>query len=228
MAAVLTLSSTAAAAAVPVEAQIEHAAHEHLLALAGRAGLLRPDVKINVVSDGRRAATGSCPHDIEVQTLDTRSIARMRFVAICSATPGWRTEFVVRGAVSAEVVVAASAVTAGRTIGADDVLIERRDVSAIPDALSDIKQVVGKVSTRTLISRTIIGKRWLAEPLLVKRGDGVDIIARREGVEVQVKGEALEAGHHDDVVRVRNTANGRTIRARVLTEHTVEPADLPP
>ncbi len=163
-----------------------------------------------------------------MQAVDTRSFARMRFAGVCSADPGWRAEFVVRAVISAQVVVTASTVRAGSAIGAGDVLIQRRDVSVIPDAVSDIDEVVGKAATRTLSSGVVISKRWLLEPLLVKRGDAVTIVARHTGVEVEVQGEALDAGHRDDVVRVRNVANGKTIRARVKAEHTVEPENLPP
>ena len=211
-----------------VETRVEQAAREQLTTFAERIGLRSPTIKINLLRGSRQAETSPCAGNVEVQAVDTRSFTRMRFAGICGTDPGRRVEFVVRAILSAEVVVAASAVRAGTAISAADVLVERREVAGGIDAVSDIDAVVGKAATRTLSSGAVISRHWLVEPLLVKRGDAVTIIARHAGVEVEVAGEAMDAGHRDAIVRVRNVANGKIIRARVKAEHTVEPEGLPP
>jgi flagella basal body P-ring formation protein FlgA len=74
-----------------------------------------------------------------------------------------------------------------------------------------------------LRSGQLINRRWLIEPVLVKRGANVTIVARNAGVSVQVAGEALAAGRRNEIVQVRNKTNGRIIRARVIGENEVEP-----
>ncbi|WP_043820048.1 flagellar basal body P-ring formation chaperone FlgA, partial [Rubrivivax gelatinosus] len=71
-----------------------------------------------------------------------------------------------------------------------------------------------------------LGPRVLVEPLLVRRGDSVQIRARRESVEVVVPGQALDAGRRGETIRVRNTANGSVIRARVVETGQVEPESM--
>ncbi len=66
----------------------------------------------------------------------------------------------------------------------------------------------------------------LSAPTLVKRGDAVRIVARREQIEVSMAGEALDSGARGAVIRVRNP-NGTVLRTRVTGAATVEPVDVP-
>jgi flagella basal body P-ring formation protein FlgA len=209
-----------------VETQIEHAARAWLLAEAQRAGLKDSYVSVVVLPPPRAAAHRICQDKLRIESLDTRFIIRLRFAAVCDSA-GWREERFVRGTVSAMVVVAAEPITAGRPIAAADVKLERRDVSTISDAVSDQEEVVGKASRRVLHNGDVIALHLLVDPILVKRGSMVNISARAAGVEAQVPGEVLDPGHRNEIVRVRNTASGKIIRARVLSEDTVEPAGLP-
>ena len=65
----------------------------------------------------------------------------------------------------------------------------------------------------------------LSSPTLVKRGDAVTMVARRDGIEVSTAGEALDAGAQGQIVRVRNAGSGQVVRMRVAGPGTVEPAD---
>ncbi len=216
-----------AAGTMSIEALLEQAARNELLAQAQQAHLVNPSIRVELRPRTGKAAHSSCPSNVEIEALDTRFVTRMRFAAVCPATPGWRTEYVVRGAIEADVVVAASAILPGQEIGVEQLERARRDASETPGALSDLDAVVGKSSQRTLHRGQIIDKRWLAEPLLVKRGASINIVARNTGIEVQVPGEAMEDGRRDAIVRVRNSLNGKIIRARVIANDVVEPADLP-
>ena len=65
----------------------------------------------------------------------------------------------------------------------------------------------------------------LSSPVLVKRGDAVMMVARREGIEVSTAGEALDAGAKGATIRVKNSTSGQTLRMRVVAPGTVEPVD---
>jgi len=66
----------------------------------------------------------------------------------------------------------------------------------------------------------------LSSPVVVKRGDAVTMVARRDGIEVSVAGEALDAGAAGTVIRVRNAGSGQVMRMRVAGPGTVEPVDM--
>jgi flagella basal body P-ring formation protein FlgA len=221
LAVVLCFSGAGALAATPpsVSSRVERAAREHLLAYARQAGLSDPSVDVTLLPRGTPSA---CSQEIDIEAVDTRHVARMRFAAVCKAEPAWRTEFVVRGAIKAAVVVAAADLEANRPIDPERVTLARRDVANASDAFTAPTQVAGKTPRRAIRSGQVVSKRLLVEPILVKRGARVNVIARKVGVEVHVAADAMQTGHRDEVIEVRNIANGKILRARVTGENSLE------
>lgn len=216
----------AAAATNPEQlfAQVKQAAQAQLERHAGLANWLEPEFTIDVVRNTR--PIGACSQAPRVEAADVRSPARMRFVAICPDQGGWRYDVVTRAKVSALVVIAASDLSTGKNLTADDLLLERHDITGVPDSYSDLTAVEALATRRTVRAGTILRPNMLAAPTLVKRGQPVQIVARRDGIEVSMAGEALDAGGKGATVRVKN-ASGTTIRARVLDVGAVEPVNVP-
>ncbi|NRR31996.1 flagellar basal body P-ring formation protein FlgA [Oxalobacteraceae bacterium] len=204
--------------------KVEQAARQHLLRQADSSGLVEPKYEVGVVRGSRPLAP--CAGPVEVQAVDTRLPARMRFAAVCAGAAGWKFEFVVRAQVSARVAVAAADVAAGKPLREEDVLLERHDISGIADSIADPLDAIGLSGKRGLRSGEVLRQALLVAPNLIKRGDAVRIVAKVEQIEVSMAGEALDNGARGSVVRVRN-ANGVTIRARVSAAGTVEPVDMP-
>jgi flagella basal body P-ring formation protein FlgA len=211
-------SAQAAPPAVPV--QIEQAARAELDRQMAAAGLTEPQFEVAVVT--ARAAP-PCVQNVVIEALDTRSPQRMRFLARCNDTPGWRYEYIVRARVTAMVAIAAAPVAANEALTDAQVTIERRDISNVADPISSPDEAVGQMSRRMLRPGDILRSGQLSSPVLVKRGDAVLMVARREGVEVSTAGEALDAGARGAVVRVRNAGSGQVVRMRVAGPGTVEP-----
>ncbi|RJF97038.1 flagella basal body P-ring formation protein FlgA [Noviherbaspirillum cavernae] len=213
------------AAAERVTERVEAAARALLVQQAERAGLRDPLVEVSVVRNGQPAP--ACATPVKLENMDTRQPSRMRIAAMCPGADGWRHEFIVRASVSAQVLVAATVIPARQVLEATDLTLERRTVSTTPDAISEPQEVVGMAARRAMRAGDIVRKNALIAPTLVKRGDAVRILASREQIAVSVAGEALDGGTRGAIVRVRNAANGNVIRARVIANATVEPADMP-
>lgn len=208
-----------AALAADLSARIERAARMHLLELARAAELRRISVNVTAMS---RDVPPRCAQEVRIEPVDTRPLRRMRFAAVCSGTAPWRLESIVRGRLTAEVVVAARELRAGEPIEPQALMLENREIPTIDAAVSDPASVGGKASRRALRQGQIVDPRWLIEPLLVRRGAAVEIVAHHPGVAVRVAGEAMEAGRRMQVISVRNTANGKVIHARVIGTNQVE------
>jgi flagellar basal body P-ring formation protein FlgA len=225
LAAALCGSCATAFAAAPASGRVEQAAREQLLEAATNAGLNEPTVTATLVP---RGTPGTCSQPTEVEALDTRHVARMRFAVVCKAEPGWRIEYVVRGSIKAKVVVARTDLEAGRPVDAQQLAQARRDVTNLADVLSDPEQAAGKKLKRAVRSGQVVSKRLLVDAILVKRGARVTVVARNVGVEVQFAGDAMQAGHRDDIIEIRNLSNGKILRARVTGENALElVADIP-
>ncbi|MCC2971750.1 flagellar basal body P-ring formation chaperone FlgA [Massilia sp. IC2-476] len=184
-----------------------------------------PQVELTVVSTRPAPA---CRAEVQVEPVDTRQFARMRFIARCPDPGGWRHDFVVRARVSAVVAVTAAPIKAGEVLGNEHLTLERRDVTIMNDAIGSPQDALGQTSRRSLRAGEVLRSSQLASPQMVKRGDQVLMVARYEGIEVSMAGEALDAGARGAVVRVRNSASGQVVRMRVAGAGTVEPVETPP
>jgi flagella basal body P-ring formation protein FlgA len=223
VATIITLISVQSATNVwagTVTSEVEQAARAQLERQAASAGLVEPQFELAVVET--RAAP-PCPRPVSVEALDTRQPARMRFAVRCPDPGGWKYEYLVRAKLSAMVAVAAAPVAANEPLADAQVALERRDISAVADSISAPEQAVGQTSRRPLRTGDILRSSQLAAPVLVKRGDQVVMLARRDGIEVSTSGEALDAGSRGAVVRVRNSGSGQVVRMRVTGAGTVEP-----
>jgi flagella basal body P-ring formation protein FlgA len=226
LAVVLAGAAFTCAAADPREAAVTQAARDALTESADRQGLLNPQVEVMVVSAPSAPPDRPCARP-EVEAVDTRFATRMRFSVRCGSDDPKPASYVVRGKVTAEVVVAAQSIATGRPIAAADLMLDRRDVTSTPDSISDMDAAIGQTSMRPLRPTQVVQKRLLTSPILLKRGQLVQIEVHSGPVQVSSSGEALEPGRAGDIVRVRNIASGKVIRARVTEDGNVQPADMP-
>jgi len=217
----LLVAGAAQAAAPTLAGTLETAARAQLERQAEASGLDEPEFTISLVNP--RAAP-ACRQALTVEPVDTRSSGRMRFAVQCRDVPGWRYEYIVRAKISAKVAVTAGPVAAGQLLADEDIVYERRDISALSDTIG-AQAAVGQASKRSLRAGEVLRQSQLTAPILVKRGDPVVMLARIEAIEVSTAGEALDSGALGAVVRVRNVANGRVVRMRVTATGTVEPAE---
>lgn len=207
-----------------IEAQIKDVAREHLDRGAAASGLGEPAFDLTVLSS---RPLPPCSAALAIDAIDTRQPARMRFAARCPDGKGWRHDVVVRARMSALVAVAAAPVAANAVLGEADIALERRDVTNVPDPIGLVDDAVGQTSRRSLRAGDVLRASQLAAPIAVRRGDPVTMVARQDGVEVSMAGEALDPGARGAVVRVRNSASGQVVRMRVVGAGTVQPIELP-
>lgn len=223
-----SLYSSAGRAELPADnifSRVEQLAREQLAHQAASAGLLEPQFQVTVVKSTRPVP--ACAAPVALETADSRSAQRMRFVAVCPGSNGWRYEMLARGTITAQVAVTSAPVTANTPLQAGDVTLARRDVTMVPDSIASLPGAVGLSSRRSLRAGEVLRQSQLASPVLIKRGSAVNIVARKEQVEVSTAGEAMDPGALGEVIRVRNATSGTVIRARVVDAGVVEPADIP-
>ncbi len=210
-------------AAQSISLQIEQAARDQIDKQLLASGLSEPQVELKVLSSRPAPA---CAVPVQIDALDTRQYTRMRFVARCPDPRGWRHDFVVRARVTAVVAVTAMPLRNNEVLTDEHITLERRDVTLVSDAVGDPQAAIGQTSRRSLRAGELLRAGALTAPLLVKRGDQVLMMARQDGIEISMGGEAMDAGARGAMVRVRNAASGQVVRMRVTGTGTVEPADL--
>jgi flagella basal body P-ring formation protein FlgA len=122
----------------------------------------------------------------------------------------------------APVVVARRPVGRGETLAAADIAIDRRDLSELPrDLLADPAEAVGRVTRLPLTPAAVVRRDQLSDPMAVRRGDVVLLVAERRGLRITAAGEAREDAGVGQQVRVVNRASRKDVVGRVLDGSTV-------
>ncbi|WP_447968317.1 flagellar basal body P-ring formation chaperone FlgA [Nitrospira sp. M1] len=90
------------------------------------------------------------------------------------------------------------------------------------DIVMDPTDIIGKRATRALPPHQPFRASFVAEPLLVHKGDRVMIEVRRGGLFVQTLGVAKASGQSGELISVTNQTSGRDVLATVLSAGVVE------
>ncbi len=121
-----------------------------------------------------------------------------------------------------EVVVAARARPRHALLQAEDLKMERRDLSALPDRpLMDLGQALGRRTTKPLFKGEVLLRGSVEEPPLVKRGDLVTLIAEAPGLTITAQGRAQGEGGPGHLIRVKNVSSGKEVYGRVESPQVV-------
>ncbi len=92
-----------------------------------------------------------------------------------------------------------------------------------PQAVAaEMETVLGWELTRTIRPGEPIPPAALRRPVLVRRGDVVDVVVLAPGVRLRTRGRARSAGAQGDVIEVESLLNRKTFFARVVDVQTVQ------
>jgi len=98
-----------------------------------------------------------------------------------------------------------------------DIVFEKRDVTRLRKGhFSQISQLVGKKTKRTLNQGDIITPSMVSATRQVVRGKKVTILAAAGNILVRMNGKALGNGSMGERVKVINTSSKREVEALVV------------
>lgn len=123
----------------------------------------------------------------------------------------------------AESLVANRTIAAGHVIQAADLT---RVEAAIPGAITDPEDAIGKETRQTIFPGRPIFLASLGAPTLIARNQIVTLIYESQGLSIKTEGRALSSGGTGDVIRVINLASRNTVVGRIQPDGTVLTSSL--
>lgn len=131
--------------------------------------------------------------------------------------------------VAADVVAMVDAIALNRFVKPDEI-IEEADLKTVRVRvfqlnhayLVDAGQVIGRSAARPLPMDTPIRAAFLKAPLVIKKGEGVLIEARRGGLAVHAYGVTKSSGQVGQTITVANSDSGKELRAKVVAPGLVQ------
>ncbi|MFQ5427614.1 MAG: flagellar basal body P-ring formation chaperone FlgA [Thermodesulfobacteriota bacterium] len=110
-----------------------------------------------------------------------------------------------------DVVVAHGPIRMRSEIGPEDVKLSKRDISEIPaKAALSLSGVVGKEARRPIQGGRIVRDDYLVNPMLVKRGQSVEVFGEGGVIVVRSRATAITGGSMGTLIKAR-TRGGREI-----------------
>ncbi|MDH5230816.1 MAG: flagellar basal body P-ring formation chaperone FlgA, partial [Gammaproteobacteria bacterium] len=105
----------------------------------------------------------------------------------------------------------------GHVVRAQDLYISNQDLNAKGRSYySQVDDIIGMIVKTPVRSGTILRKRHLRLPTIIKRGQKVTIIAGRKQFEIRMTGQALMDGSKGDLIRVTNISSKKTVEGEVI------------
>lgn len=107
-------------------------------------------------------------------------------------------------------------------VKAQDVRLERRDISSLSvRPFVQIDDVVGQQAVRAIEVNEILTQKSVDRPKLVRRGSSITLVYETGSLRVEAPGTAEENGKVGDMIQVKNPTSGKALRGLVLDGRTV-------
>jgi flagella basal body P-ring formation protein FlgA len=125
--------------------------------------------------------------------------------------------------VYANVVVSSAPLAHHESINAQDVRVERRDITSLSGrTFTRISDVTGKQAARPIEVNEILTQSSVDLPKLIRRGGTVVLLYETSSLRVESPGVAEEPGRIGDMIQVKNPTSGKLMRGIVLDGRTVK------
>jgi flagellar basal body P-ring formation protein FlgA len=129
---------------------------------------------------------------------------------------------------SFEALVPTRAIAQGEVMRASDLVPARRPKSeGAPNVVREAEQAVGMVAKRPLRAGQAIRESDFAKQELVARNENVTISYEVPGINVSIRGQALEPGAQGDLINVLNVQSKKTLQATVTGRGRVSVGNTP-
>jgi flagella basal body P-ring formation protein FlgA len=183
-----------------------------------------PDVRAGKLDS--RLRLSHCEEPLEAfQPPGGKMLGNITIGVRCSGTSSWSLYVPVKVSIYDKVVAAARPLTRGEVLQAGDLKLVERDLSQLQSGyFSDPAKVAGMEVTRTVAMDAALSNYLVKEPLQVRRGQRVSLIANSGGLEVRMAGEALADGAAGARIKVRNLSSKRVVDGTVMSATTIQVA----
>lgn len=115
-----------------------------------------------------------------------------------------------------EILVLVQPVARGEVLTRRHLNLQRRNLSKVRQGFfTDYQQVLNKQATRHLGVGTVLSRRHITEPKIVRRGERVTILAASPALQIRMTGIAMMDGLKGQRIRIKNQQSKRIIEAIV-------------
>ncbi len=141
----------------------------------------------------------------------------------CHTPVNWKLHLPVRVDLYDDVALNQSPLIRGQSIDSTRIIYRKKKISNLQRGYFTRKDPLNRLQARrNLPAGTILSPANVAEKMLVKSGQIVNIILNIRGLRIKSSGKALQSAALDKVIRVKNTQSNKIIEATVSGDGEVQ------
>ena len=181
------------------------------------------NTQIQVQQLDSRLRLSACSEALEA-FLPNSTPTRITTVGVrCNGSKPWSLFVPVQVRSFTQVVVATQPLARGTLLSKDNLRLVQKETSRLRGGYStQIEDLVGRVSKRSLAANQPIMDSYLAPNYIVKKGEPVTIRAQGDNFMIYMEGIALGDGERGDRIQVRNNQSQRVVDAWVSDSRKVD------
>jgi len=146
-----------------------------------------------------------------------RPVGKVSVKVQCQGLQPWSKYVPAEVHVIAQVLVANRNLRRGSVLSASDLDLVEMDLAVVRrTAVSNVAEVVGMELKQAISTGSPVVMESLAMPVVIKRGDLVQILAETGSITIRQQGEALQDGEIGKLINVRNSSSQLVIQAIVV------------
>ena len=109
----------------------------------------------------------------------------------------------------------------GELIYEKDLIFDFKSKSVGNGYFIDKNVLIGREVNQNLSRGQIIRVRHLKERFTVIEGQAIIIYAELNGINVKMEGNALENGHLNEMIKVKNNSSGKVVEGKIINEKKI-------
>ncbi|TDO98208.1 flagellar basal body P-ring formation chaperone FlgA [Marinomonas balearica] len=162
-----------------------------------------------------------CNQPIKIENQRPNATKRTNYAISC-LSPTWKSFIPVSQSILIDGIKASTPISRGTAITSSNTTIGKVDITTIRGHIYTLKTPpYGLIASRNIRINTFITDSITKQPILVKKGARVLIIAQSGLISVKMNGTAMENGVKGQQIRVKNVSSGRIVYGKVVSDSEV-------
>ena len=140
----------------------------------------------------------------------------------CGQPKPWTVYVQANVSIIANYVVAGAPIGQGQTITANELQLQKGDLTTLPAGIfTEFNRVIGQTARMSLVAGTVLKKEMLKMPLIVQKGQSVRVSSGGKGFSISTDGQALNEASEGELVKVK-VSNGSVVTGIAKENGVVE------
>lgn len=181
-------------------------------------------IEIKVGNLDKRLKLAKCSKPVTAfESPNTKRVGRTTVGVRCDGEHSWKIYVSVNIQVMRNVVSLKKPVTRNSVLQGSDLQLVEKDIASLHGGYFTSKDhLIGKFTKSSMQAGSIISPAQVKNPLAIKKGALVTILADVGGITVRMKGKALKGGSMGDWISVKNLSSNRRVEGRITDSGVIQ------